>query len=94
MENNEPQTPFERDCQKTILVNDSYMPVGYWNLICSIRDVSLYTKGIRINRHWRLKHVKEYFGVKGSAKTILGYLKFWKVELDAQLYPHKVQSDE
>lgn len=86
----EEQTPFERDLQRSIMVNTKYMPVGYWNLICSIRDVSLWTKGIRINRHWKLKHVKQYFGVKGSALVILSYLEHWKTELDEQLYPHKL----
>jgi hypothetical protein len=31
--------------------------------------------GMVPNRHWRLKHVKEYFGLKGNKESILAQLE-------------------
>ena len=42
-----------------------------YNLIVSIRDVKLWTKGMKINRHWKISHVKKYFGMNGSPKILL-----------------------
>lgn len=50
------------------------MSRAFWNLVVSIRDVGLFCKGIAPNRHWRLKHVKEYFGLKGSKEKIYDQL--------------------
>tara|TARA_Y100000310_G_scaffold303485_1_gene341859 strand:+ start:620 stop:892 length:273 start_codon:yes stop_codon:yes gene_type:complete len=36
---------------------------GVYNLICSKRDLSLFCKGIKPHRKWRLKDVKAYFGL-------------------------------
>jgi hypothetical protein len=55
-------------------VNGNSMPRGYYNLITSIRDVGLFCKGMSINRHWRLKHVKDYFGIKGNKDKIYDQL--------------------
>ena len=43
-------TQFQADLGKSIKVNTGQMPVGYWNLITSIRDVKLYSKGIKPHR--------------------------------------------
>ena len=50
------------------------MSRAYWNLVVSIRDVGLFCEGIAPNRHWRLKHVKEYFGIKGGKQKIYDQL--------------------
>jgi len=71
----DPSLPFMKDLQKSIQVNDGSMPIGIWNLIVSIRDVSLYTKGIKPHRSWRITDVKKYFGAKGSAEKVLEHLK-------------------
>ena len=53
--------------------NDGLYRANY-NLAVSIRDLKLWDAGIRPHRHWRLKHVKDYFGVTGNAKSILKQL--------------------
>ncbi len=71
-------TRFEEDKDKMFMYGDSNgsrpMSRAYWNLVISIRDVGLFCKGIAPNRHWRLKHVKEYFGVKGGKEKIYDQL--------------------
>lgn len=62
--------------QHGVNVNGNRMPFAYWNLICSIRDIALYNKGIVINRHWKIKPVKEYFGWLGKDNNdFLEYLQ-------------------
>ena len=63
-------TKFQNDLSETINVNGGAMPVGYWNLIISIRDCKLYSKGIKPHRNWKISDVKWYFGVKGDAVKI------------------------
>ena len=46
------------------------MSRGMWNLILSKRDCSLYSKGIKPHRHWKITDVKKYFGIKGSASEM------------------------
>jgi len=41
---------------------------GMWNLITSKRDLSLFCKGIMPHRKWRLKHVRDYFGLFDTHK--------------------------
>jgi len=61
--------------QHGLNVNGNPMPSAYWNLICSIRDIGLYNKGIVINRHWKITPVKEYFGWVGKDNiSFLDYL--------------------
>lgn len=76
------ETGYERDCNYAIQINDKIATRGWYNLVVSIRDVSLWTKGLAPNRHWRLKHVKEYFGIKGNAHKILDQLQDMKAEYD------------
>ena len=45
--------------------------MAMYNLITSKGAVKLWTKGIKPNRHWRLKDVKLYFGMTGNAETLL-----------------------
>jgi hypothetical protein len=56
-------------------VNGNAMPIAFWNLICSIRDIGLYNKGIVINRNWKITPVKKYFGWVGRDNILfLEYL--------------------
>ena len=55
---------------KYIAVNGKPMSIGYWNLITSIRDCKLYSKGIKPHRLWKIGDVKWYFGFKGNAEAI------------------------
>jgi hypothetical protein len=74
-------TKFQEDLGKSIDVNGKPMPVGYWNLIISIRDCKLYSKGIKPHRMWKISDVKWYFGVKGSAQQISETLEQYKAAL-------------
>jgi hypothetical protein len=74
-------TKFQADLGKNISVNGGQMPVGYWNLITSIRDCKLYSKGIKPHRMWKIGDVKWYFGVKGNAQQISEVLEKYKTIL-------------
>ena len=54
---------FLKDCTKN-------PNMAIYNLITSKGAVKLLTKGIKPSKHWRLKDVKEYFGVTGNAEKI------------------------
>jgi len=56
-------------------VNGKPMSRGYWNLIISIRDCGMYSKGIKPHRFWKISDVKWYFGIKGSAASMHEQLK-------------------
>jgi hypothetical protein len=51
--------------------NDRNYNLGLWNLTLSIRDLKLYSKGIKPNRHWKISNVKKYFGMNGNAELLL-----------------------
>jgi hypothetical protein len=53
----------------------------YCNLIKSIRDCKLYSKGIKPHRMWKISDVKWYFGVKGDAGKIAEVLEQYKTLL-------------
>ena len=44
--------------------------MAMYNLICSKRDVKLWSKGIKPTRHWKISDVKWYFGMNGNAETL------------------------
>lgn len=70
------QTQFEIDWSKSMNINGMESNKGYYNLIVSIRDVSLWTKlKMKPNRHWQISQVKRYFGLQGNAKAILQRLE-------------------
>ena len=56
--------------------------LGIWNLICSIRDLKLFCKGIKPHRHWKITPVKKYFGMTGNKETMLAKLQLLKQTLD------------
>ena len=72
-------TQFEADLSNDLNVNGAPMSKAYWNLILSIRDCKLYSKGIKINRFWKITDVKRYFGVKGGADVITETLEQYKL---------------
>lgn len=63
------------DESKTLNVNNGTMPLGYWNLIISIRDCKLYSKGIKPHRNWKITNVKKYFGLTGDASKLVVQLE-------------------
>jgi hypothetical protein len=70
------------DESRQINFNGSPMPRGYYNLIVSIRDLGLYSKGIKPHRHWKITDVKKYFGIKGSAESMYQELQLIKEVLN------------
>ena len=73
------KTQFEIDWYKPLNINGMESNKGYYNLCLTIRDLGLYTKvGMKPHRHWRLKDVKQYFGLKGNAASILERLEAFK----------------
>ena len=59
------------DESKAININGNMVAKGYWNLVLSIRDCSMYAKvGMKPHRHWKITDVKKYFGIKGTAQQI------------------------
>ena len=45
--------------------------MGLWNLSVCVGQVKMFSMGIKPSRHWRLKDVKNYFGISGNTETIL-----------------------
>ncbi len=73
------KTQFEIDWCKPLIINGLESNKGYYNLCLTIRDLSVYTKrGLKPHRHWKLKNVKQYFGMKGTALSILQRLEAFK----------------
>ena len=48
--------------------------LGWYNLIISIRDLSLYIKGIIPHKGWKITPLKGYFGIKGGKDKMLEQL--------------------
>ena len=73
------KTQFEIDWEKPLMINGMESNMGYYNLCLTIRDLQLVTRTtLKPHRNWRLKDIKQYFGLKGSAKTILDRLQAFK----------------
>ena len=66
---------FAKDMEAPLSINGQNSNRATWNLVCSIRDVSLFTKGMIITRGWRLKDVKNYFNIKGDKHKVLQQLE-------------------
>ena len=71
-------TQFFTDLGIDLDVNGHNLGRGMYNLIVSIRDVSLFTKGIKAHRNWRLTDVKNYFGLVGGKEKCLEQLQAYK----------------
>tara|TARA_R100000541_G_scaffold56800_1_gene66464 strand:+ start:276 stop:668 length:393 start_codon:yes stop_codon:yes gene_type:complete len=63
-------TQFEKDLEQDLSVNGSASSKGMWNLIVSKRDLALWRRGMKPNRHWKVTDVKKYFGLKGNKEKI------------------------
>ena len=71
-------TPFHHDLGIDLNVNGHNLGHGMYNLIVSIRDVKLFIHGLKPNRFWRLKDVKNYFGLVGNKEKCLKQLECYK----------------
>ena len=63
-------TQFEKDLEQDLSVNEKASSKGMWNLIVSKRDLALWRRGMKPNRHWKVTDVKKYFGLKGNKEKI------------------------
>ena len=67
-------TQYDKDQEIKISTQNGFITKGNYNLILSKRDVGLFCKGMIAHRNWRLKDVKDYFGLKGNKESILDQL--------------------
>jgi len=66
---------FLRDIEKNSLdTNFLGTNKGLYNLMIARGQVKLFSKGIKPTQKWTLRSVKEYFGIKGNAQSILAQL--------------------
>ena len=49
--------------------------LALYNLAVCVGQVKLFSKGIKPSRYWRLKDVKNYFGLSGGTDKILAQLE-------------------
>jgi hypothetical protein len=64
-------TPFWEDLYK-YYENPSKMNLAEYNLICSKRDITLWTKrGMKPNSTWRVTDLKKYFNIQGTKESLL-----------------------
>ena len=74
-------TQFQLDLQRPLSINGAQSSRAFYNLVVSIRDVSLFSKGIKPHRGWRITDVKNYFGVKGNPTKVLIQLQELREDL-------------
>ena len=68
MQNNKP-IEINKDCQFfSDLTNNAQ--IARYNLIVVTGQLKLYSKGIKPSRHFRLKDIKNYFGITGNLESI------------------------
>lgn len=60
--------------EEILTVNGTQTGHAVWNLMCSKRDLSLWTRGIKPHRHWKVTDAKNYFGIKGNKDKLLSQI--------------------
>jgi len=60
-------TPFEEQVAncKRIQINGKDRPYWHFSLACHKRDLGLWSKGIKINRSFKVSDYKKFYGIKG-----------------------------
>ena len=69
-------TRFIEDLNRSLRINTKDSNLGMYNLIVSKRDVGLFCIGMKPYKHWKLKNVKEYFGLKGKKEKCKAQIDF------------------
>jgi lipopolysaccharide export system protein LptA len=69
MQNNKP-IEIDGDCQFMQDLNNNATMARY-NVIVVKGQLQLFSKGIKPNRHFRLKDIKRYFGITGNTDTLI-----------------------
>ncbi|MGI9556165.1 MAG: hypothetical protein ACR2M9_04815 [Cyanophyceae cyanobacterium] len=44
---------------------------GWWNLTISVRDLKMWSRGIKANRNWKVSNVKKYFNIRGNKDSLV-----------------------
>ena len=44
---------------------------GWWNLTISVRDLKMWSRGIKANRNWKVSDVKSYFNIRGNKDSLV-----------------------
>ena len=44
---------------------------GWWNLTISVRDLKMWTRGIKANQNWKVSDVKSYFNIRGNKDSLV-----------------------
>ena len=44
---------------------------GWWNLTISVRDLKLWSRGIKPNRFWKVSDAKKYFNIRGGKESLV-----------------------
>jgi len=60
--------------EEILTVNGTATGQAVWNLMCSKRDLALWTRGIKPHRHWKVSDAKWYFGIKGNRDKLLSQI--------------------
>ena len=84
---------YEADKSHIIGVNDGYMSRAHWNLLCSIRDMRLWCRGIKPHRFWKVTHVKEYFGVRGNKQSVLDQLLKMQENINREAIKQQIKKE-
>ena len=69
MQNNKP-IDIDGNCQFMQDLNNNATMARY-NVIVVKGQLQLFSKGIKPNRHFRLKDIKRYFGITGNTETLI-----------------------
>ena len=69
MQNNKP-IEINADCKFFSDLNNNSKMARY-NLIVVKGQLQLFSKGIKPNRHFRLKDIKRYFGITGNTEALI-----------------------
>ena len=58
--------------EEIMTLNGKPMGQAVWNLLCTKRDLELWTKkGMKPHRRWKVTDVKKYFGIKGNGENLM-----------------------
>ena len=60
--------------EEILTVNGTQTGQAVWNLMCSKRDLALWTRGMKPHRRWKDSDVKWYFGIKGNRDKLLNQI--------------------
>ena len=72
-------TPFWEDLYRHYSGERNGMNIGEFNLICSKRDISLWTKiKMKPHRNWKVSDAKKYFNISGKGEILLNdFMEVW-----------------